>query len=779
MPQHTAMQQPLKQQPLQPQQPMQPAQEQLPQTDEQQNKLQLMQEADRRGLLQGEMKDIFDEAVRRGLIQAPHQEQPKGFRDTIRESFSGADRSTPELEALPNIMDAPEINSLSMPAFKSSLGFLLTGDAERQKGIIESNFPEAQFRQDEKGNTIVALGGEEYALQKPGLELQDIARLFTQYAAFLPAGKVVQTTGKAVHGLARAFQVAKKTAATATGLEAAAAATGAGFNPVNIALDTATSGALEAVPVGVRALRGRAGKQAEEAASRAARLEAERVGSPVSPETQAARQTEIAEDIAEAARRPQQARGLPADVQAEQKVYEAAEALDVGDVPLSVVTGDQQFREIYEGLASRVGSVLNKKKIESVARVQDAAEKTITQLGGTTDKAELTGAIKNRVTSEIKKLDVEVDNAYNLVNNLLPDNTQVNMSGIKQAMQEKASKLSNVSLKDGRSKLDTLSRRFLDMSDSETFAFIDQERRRIGRAINKGQGIYKDEDTGALKQLYGMLTDAQEQAAVRTSPEAAGIWSTAKDLVSTRKTLEDNSVALLGKKLSDNVMSKMGRATRGLSKGDMKEFNEIMNAMPADMRQEVALSSLADAFNQSGGALNFNNFNKWFEGMNRNKTAKDAFMKHLPDGAQQRLDHLYTLSKKFELAGKERITTGRLNELFSIDNTSDKLYGVAEGAVAGAATAATGSPIAGGIISALSRGKKETRVQAADRLLSSPEFENLVRSYADVSTRGKAAQEVAANALERSTKYQRWVDILPDDEALNLLRSGTIAYFRD
>ena len=75
-----------------------------------------------------------------------------------------------------------------------------------------------------------------------------------------------------------------------------------------------------------------------------------------------------------------------------------------------------------------------------------------------------------------------------------------------------------------------------------------------------------------------------------------------------------------------------------------------------------------------------------------------------------------------------------------------------------------------------SRVKPDPITKAADDLISSPELINTIKAYADTSTKAKLKQDAAQKALERSTKYQRWLDRLPDEEQRTVIRVGLIAY---
>lgn len=183
--------------------------------------------------------------------------------------FSGFPTGPKPLAAkVPEIGSAPELNELSVPAFRASYGLLATGDDERLKSVFQEQFGEnVNFTQDEEGNTIVNLPSGQYALNKPGLSAQDIARGLFDIAAFTPAGRA--TT------IPRAIGAA---AGTEAAIEAGGAGVGAGFD----AADVATTAALGGV-----------GKLGEDIASSAFRAYRGRV----TPEQQALMQRAEQADI--------------------------------------------------------------------------------------------------------------------------------------------------------------------------------------------------------------------------------------------------------------------------------------------------------------------------------------------------------------------------------------------------------------------------------------------------------------------------------------------------
>lgn len=136
------------------------------------------------------------------VIDEDQQVEEKGFIDKASDFISGNDRATEEMESLSEIGNAPELNEMSWAAFKTSLGLLATGDTEKSKGVIKSQIPSANFREDAKGNVIVVLPSGEYALNKPGVSPQDVAKGVFDITAFTPAGRAASIPAAAAKSAA-------------------------------------------------------------------------------------------------------------------------------------------------------------------------------------------------------------------------------------------------------------------------------------------------------------------------------------------------------------------------------------------------------------------------------------------------------------------------------------------------------------------------------------------------------------------------------------------------
>lgn len=202
--------------------------------------------------------DQFDQVDSKQRQPVQQQPEEAGFIDTVGEMITGSGRQTEQTRTLDEIGSAPELNELSMGAFKASLGLLATGDTDKAKGIIQQNIPGASFTEDEKGNVIANLPSGQYMLNAPGFSPQDLARTIAQFGAFTPAGRATSLAG-ATGGAAL----------TEAALQQTASELGGGDVDVeDVALAGVLGGAGQAagdlVSAGYRAARGRIAPESQQ-----------------------------------------------------------------------------------------------------------------------------------------------------------------------------------------------------------------------------------------------------------------------------------------------------------------------------------------------------------------------------------------------------------------------------------------------------------------------------------------------------------------------------------
>jgi len=729
-------------------------------------------------------RDLFapqnkESAQGRDLFQA--QPEEPSFMDTMKDMFTGESRETRATRELPELESALVGGEASgflstmdpMDAAKVAGAIAITEDPNERASILKDASPDFGIQYDEKGNVIAANNktGQRVVLNKPGLSASDLFPAFGQFAASLPAA-----------GAGGAKAITAATGATTAGIEGLQELAGGEFNPENVVLDLVATGALEAVGPYIKAMRNKSAGKAERLTSEAIEAETGRIGDKLSPEMQSARQGEVVEQVAKQsqARKPQM-RDIASDVAPEREIVEAAERLGVSeDLTPGQVSGSQIYRELEGAISAIPTSQLSLQQKEAISKVSQKADDLITEFGGQIDKSALSEQIKSDMLSTIDNLGKEAEATYGEITKAIPKGSRVNTDLLTKRIDEIASEMGGIE------NLEPLERKLLDIAKSNpTYAKLDLERKKIGQALRKATGPYKDAESGALKRMYSVLTDVQEQAANEAG--AADLWNAAKSLVAQRKSLEEDSIGLLGKDLSGAIMPKLGQSMKKLSSGDYKQFDQIINALPKDQREKAVVSALNDVFSGSARSeqqLAVGGFVDWYEGLSRNKAAKSRIMKNLPKGAAQRMDDLYQVSRGIRNLGKERVRTGVINGLLDnfdkADGMLSKLYQTGRKvAAAEGATSVSGLPGVGTTAvlteSLLSGGKDPVR-ESADKLLSSAEFKNAIKAYGDKSVKSELKRKAADRALERSEKYQRWLELLPEDDKRAIMRSGLVTW---
>ncbi len=456
------------------------------------------------------------------------------------------------------------------------------------------------------------------------------------------------------------------------------------------------------------------------------------------------------------------------------KVLEAARRLGIDEyLQPDHLTSNQAYRELAQAVKSIPGSQTRAAEIQGLEQVGLRADRLINEIGGTTDLSKLNQAVRTQLDQTVTNLANQADDAYKALRTQIPSQTRGEATNVLEFVQRRADDL------DGAENLSALEKMVRSKltpkpikdeagnvigTRAPTYALIDDVRRDVGAAARQA-GPFADADTGLAKQLYRLIDD--DQFALAQGAGQGESYRLAKSLVQMRKGFEDDMVSLFGRQLDQSLVGKLESATMSLTKGDSDKLAKILTAIPKDMRQMVTASALNTAFGKAtqNGALNFNTYAKWYEGLLANKQAYAALMANLPQPARKQLSDLYRVASNVSKATRERITTGRIQavqqELQGADNLLTNIYGVAKRAAVGlpieAATSAVGLPGAG-IASSLAAALTKTKpgaLKAADELISSPEFQRL--AVETVST-GNQPSKATVKAVLMSQSFQKFAE---------------------
>lgn len=739
-------------------------------------------EAYRRGILPPDKKARYEEAVRRGLMHNPElkaqlegvdlpditfPQQPKetsaetALKESARALITGASSLA---DIIPEVGDS-FVSAAVWAGNKLGIGDGTYTPATRFKGML----PEWAKPQTPEGR----LAAEIIPYLVPEGKAADAPAL----------ARRLEGLGEKLMGRGESFW--RRTADSAahaagqSGVGALAQSDSTGENPLGLMAENGVFGGIlhntgRLLGAGYRAVTG-----APVAAEADIMREALRQG--VHPG--AARPIpELVQNVGKAAKRGNVKPGdeLAYAVNPSEDILQAARDLEMEDLLLpSHFSTNPAYQAIEQGLKSIPGSVLDAHERKAIEVLANKTDDLISEFGGTVDKAELSDRFKTRQMEQIRALEEKANELFDDIENQIGRDRLVSTKNIMEHLNEKADTLGGAEY---LSQPEQSVLRQMNEETMPTYARLAAVRQQVGDALGRKQGPFKDVPTGELKQLYAKLSEDQHFAAHYYG--VGGEYSLANDLVFQRKALEKDLVNLLGKDLSNAITDKAGRGVKSLMKGNFKAFDQVLSRIPQDMREELVLTALNDAFTQGSRKekmLNIPGFVDWYQGMMRSPEAMKRITHNIPKEAAVRLKNIYEVANGIRQAKSREISTGRIQTLidqFDKDNgLLAKVFGVAgKTAAAGAAGGLGGAPAAAvtsTAISLLSRPKDKITV-LADRLLASNEFKSFVKQIAGGNANTAAQRERLEKLIAKSETYQKWERALSPEVQQTIARVGLV-----
>lgn len=759
------------------------------------------------GTMPVEDRQQLEQDVNAGVVKLPagvalQNSQKPGLLDRIGTAITGSDRETRATRELPEIQNSGVLAGLDIsPAKMAQFSALLavTPDPKEVGNIAKTLSSDLAVAEDEKGNLILANNktGVQAIINKPGLSGLDIAQGIGLGAAFTPAGRASTILGAGLKG-----------AATQAGIEAAQGVSGGEFNPADIA----TAGALgAAVPAAGRVLGAvkeaakplvtkltggapaevaRAAGAAERAAVPANVVGAEEtpaaIATPI-PATQSApaalpevqqaaaepvqlmgqkQLVETAKSAAEESAKPKTVSKLVEQVAPDEKTLDAAKRIGVDEyLTPGHITTNQAYRELEAAAKATPGSEAHAAEVQALNKVGQKADDLISKIGGSTDASQIDASVKKAMQTTQTELESKANDLYDQVRNAIPAKTGAPARNVLGFIEERAKNLG------GTENLSSMEKSILKKLTPKnatndagvsigkiqpTYTLLDDVRKEIG-AASRQAGPFKDEDTGLAKKLYSLITD--DQAAVVERHGVKDLYDSAKNAVVLRKGIEDDLTSLFGREVDGSLIKPLSGAVKGLAQGDTSKLINMLNAVPANMRQEVTASGLALAFNKASarGEFGLKEFSDFYSGLLQNKKAYSTLMTNLPSEARKNLSDLYRVTKAITASSEvsKNAMMGARDQLKAADGLIGQMLhtamrlGLAKTAII-AGAGVLGNFAGGAIAGAILKGEARTpALKAVDTLIASPEFIQAVRTV------GKpAANTVAVKKLAYSQKFK-------------------------
>ena len=750
---------------------------------------------------------------------AASQPKPMGFLEGLAEQVTGRARATPETQALPEWVNMPEMNQMSVTGFKTALGTLLSGPKETVQ-VLQANFPGVQVRQDAKGNYLLksSVDQKEYAIT-PGFTVGDIPRALAGIAAFTPAGRAATIPGAIVAGGATQAAIEASQAATGGKFDTGEVVTAAVTGPAGQILQRVAPPVVQAVKKGVQRVTGRAPMPAAAPGAPGASMGAAMAPktppiatapevpptapeappmaaaipevAPVAPEIPVApaapamapvvaevTEQEVGSLVKQAAGTgfgSAGARDRLADLaQVNVAAKEAADRLGI-QLPADVFSDNPQVRAAAGLTRSAAGSEAEAGWRNTVTQAVDKADDVIKQFDATfVEGAVAPGVVSQKIKDSLTRtrsdLNAQAGKVYNAVDEVVPKTSVVELPKLKET-------LDTVKAEVGEKGMSAAERNLAKMIEEGniTYGRLKREKTLIGNALNKLESPYGSMAEADLKRLYAALADDQLINVGNIGGEELRQQLRAANLIYAKeRALGKRIVNAFGQDIEGSVANKMRTSITGAAKGDAGEFNRLLKTVPEDLRKETLATALASVTRSARGAekggFGFSEFADIYPKLRANPPVYKTIVDTLGKDSADVLRDLYEVSKRVTEARANVLTTGKANQALLQGMQAESLIGkvmestLAKGALTGAA--AMGGPIAAAatsvITGAMTQGNKDS-LKAAGKLFADEGFQKLAIEAATKGT--PSASSIRRTAMSQS--FQKFADAAKLPKALD------------
>lgn len=458
------------------------------------------------------------------------------------------------------------------------------------------------------------------------------------------------------------------------------------------------------------------------------------------------------------------------------EVINSAQRLGI-DLNVEHYSTNTAFQDVARALKVKPGSGLLVGEVQALRNLATKADELVTDIGGAIDKGVVSDEILFSTRTTIDKLMTKAEIAYTKVKEAIPSRTRIQTTNLKEFIDKRIADFGGDQALLSRSEKTLAGMIERGKDGTVTYAALDRVRKDVADGFTTRTGPFANDSERILQEVYDALSDTQKAAA-----EAFGVgevYQGALELVIKRKGIEDQAVQLFGRDAAGSLVPKIRAAATSLPKGDITAFNKLMNALTKARRGEVAATVLGELFaagSRQGGALG-TGFALTWRNLNRNKSARDTLMKHLPQEARKRFDDIGRVIDAIVRSNAKSLanpsgSAGPIIAALEQGTIATKLYSAGQ-AVAGEAAVGVvgGIPGLATVLRATGGGKpKVAQVTAADEFLTSQTFKDAVK----VSLDGDLVR--ANRIVQDSPQFNKWLGTLDQQTAQRIGAIGFIAW---
>lgn len=467
------------------------------------------------------------------------------------------------------------------------------------------------------------------------------------------------------------------------------------------------------------------------------------------------------------------------------KIAQAAERLGI-DVPVDVMSGNEQFKNLMGLARSKIGSEAQAEFAGAVDGIVKRADEVMKDFGATVvEGAPSSAAVSGRVLDRMKGMQAELKQAANAAHETIaeaiPKATKVNVSGALAEMQKIVNEVGANSLSAAERKLQAV----LSDPGGVTYQALKRQKDLIGKALEGQDSPFSNMATGDLKRLYGLIAQAQEEAVRGVGGDAlVKQLKAANALTVAQKGVEERIVAGFGKEANGDLADKMTRAITAAKSEKSKPLDDLLAIVPEDMHREVIATAVTKLVSGKDGVFSPEKFVDFYQAMRSNPAATAKITKVIGGDVANVWRDLFEVSKAVATAKPKVKFTGIGNQELEAAVMGNGLIGkiltssVGRKGVAGAAGAAVGAAtanplIAGGAGVAVNAGldalmsARASVLPTIGKLFTAPEFKALAIAASSQAADSPAIKEAVRKVVTTKT----WRDYA---KAVNLSRDPKV-----
>jgi hypothetical protein len=288
------------------------------------------------------------------------------------------------------------------------------------------------------------------------------------------------------------------------------------------------------------------------------------------------------------------------------------------------------------------------------------ADDIVSQFGGSLDKSAFSDRFKAESQRTIDALNRQAEGLYGQVGASIGDRAQAPANATIDFIQGRAADFGGKPLlsAEERKALSVLSPKvrtepnplipgtIQTIIEHPTYLALDSVRKSVGDGY-KGRGPFATSSSRTLDALYANLS--KDQQAVANAAGVGDAFTSAKALVSQRKSIEEGLVKTIGKDLTGSVSNVLSGAVKRLADGDYQAFDRTIANIPENLRPQAVMTAVGDAFSGGkAGGLNIPAFNSWYGALTQNAEAKARLSALVGQEATQRLDNLSAYTQRLQ-----------------------------------------------------------------------------------------------------------------------------------